>query len=165
MKIAICGSLSFSKEILEIQEKLTEMGHVALLPQSILKFSINNSDDADAFKNKESYLEIKGQYMRDHFKKIDESDAILVVNIDKRGIKNYVGGNTFAEIMVAFHLRKKIFFLNQIPDDEKLSIILEELQGVGPTILNGDLDLIDKKEEEREEEVEKELEKELEEEE
>jgi len=78
--------------------------------------------------------------MREHFEKIRKSDAILVVNKAKRGIENYIGGNTFAEIMVAFFLNKKIFLLNPIPEHERLNAFREEIEGVNPIVLNGNLD-------------------------
>jgi hypothetical protein len=80
--------------------------------------------------------------MKEYFGKILNSDAILVINLEKNGIKNYIGGNTFAEIMFAFYYDKKIFFLNPIPRHEKFSSIIEEVEGVNPIILNGNLDLI-----------------------
>ena len=64
------------------------------------------------------------------------------MNSDRHGIKNYIGGNTFAELIVGFHLDKKIFLLNPIPTDEKLSYINDELEAVKPIILNGNLDMV-----------------------
>jgi phosphoribosylformylglycinamidine synthase len=141
MKITLCGSLSFAREIKKIKEKLIAKGHEALLPASIERFSIENDLDAEKFKsNREFYLDIKPSYMKEHFNKIVDSDAILVVNIDKHGIKNYIGGNTFAEMMIAFHNKKKIFLLNPIPEEPK--ILRDEIEAVRPTVLNGNLDLI-----------------------
>ncbi len=143
MKIALCGSLSLCDEILKVKEELESMGHNALLPEAITKFSLRNADDTDAFKSdKGDYMKIKPIYMRDHFDKIAKSDAILVVNKTKKGIENYIGGNTFAEIMVAFFLNKKIFLLNPIPTHEWLSAFHEEIAGVKPIVLNGNLDNI-----------------------
>jgi hypothetical protein len=142
MKIALCGSLNCAEEILKIKEKLIEKGHEVMLPASLENFSLKNSDDAKRFKSKDYYLEIKPKYMKDHFNKIVSSDAILVVNGEKNGIKNYIGGATFGEIMIAFHYNKKIFLLNPIPADEKLVFIREEIEASKPTILNENLDLI-----------------------
>lgn len=144
MKITLCGSISFAQEIMKIKEKLLEMGHEVLIPQSIIDFSLKNQDDAQKLKaDRKKYLsEIKPYYTKNHFKLVKESDAILVVNVEKNGVKNYIGGATFAEIMVAFYLEKKIFFLNPIPTDEKFSFVLDELEAVNPIILNGNLGLI-----------------------
>lgn len=142
MKIVLCGSLSCAKHILKIKESLTEKGHDVILPASLKDFSLKNSSDVDRFKNRANYLEIKPRYMRDHFDNIAEGDAILVVNEEKNGIKNYIGGNTFAEIMIAFHNNKKIFLLNPIPTDERFAFMKEEIEASKPIILNGNLDLI-----------------------
>jgi hypothetical protein len=143
MIITLCGSLNFAKEILEIKNRLEEMGHEVLIPASITVFSIRNENDAEKLKDgRKKYIdEIKPVYTKKHFKLVEKSDAILVVNIDKKGIKNYIGGATFAEIMVAFYLGKKIFFLNPIPRDEKMSFFVDELECVKPVVLNGNLEM------------------------
>ena len=143
MKIAICGSLNFTEEILKIKEKLEARGHEIKLPKSITDFSLRNSTDADNLKaNRERYMKLKPSYTKEHFKKIADSDAVLIVNEGKHGIKNYIGGATFAEIILAFHYDKKIFLMNPIPTDEKLAVIRDEIEGVRPVVINGNLDLI-----------------------
>lgn len=67
--------------------------------------------------------------------KIEKSDAILVINYAKKGITNYIGGNTFLEIGLAFWLGKKIYLLNPIPDMDYMT----EMYAMQPTVLNGDL--------------------------
>lgn len=139
MKIVICGSLKFAKKINEIKEQLTAMNHEVLLPASIEKFGT----EVEKIKNnKKIYFKIAPSYFKKHFDKIADSDAILVVNLEKNGIENYIGGNTFAEIMLAFYLNKKVFLLNPIPTDEKLSFITDEIEAIKPIILNGNLNLI-----------------------
>jgi len=144
MKIAICGSLSFAEEIKKIKDQLTQKGHEVLLPHSIKKFTI---EEIRSFKNdtegRKKYFRIAPDYIKKHLNKVLNSDAILVMNLEKKGIKNYIGGNTFAEIMFAFFHDKKIFLLNPIPKNEKLSCIVDELKVVKPIILNGNLDLIE----------------------
>ena len=140
MKIALCGSLNFGEETFnEIKKKLVSMNHEVLMPASIEKFGPKINEIKS---NKELYLKIAPEFIRKHFNKVAGSDAILVINLERHGIKNYIGGNTFAEIMVAFYLNKKIFLLNSIPDDEKLSFILDEIKAVKPVVLNGNLNLI-----------------------
>ncbi len=144
MKIALCGSINFTEKFLEIKNELSKMGHHVFTPKSIEDLGLENDSDAVKLKSdRKKYLtEIKPFYTIEHFKLIENCDAILVVNIEKNGIKNYIGGATFSEIMVAFYLNKKIFFLNPIPQDEKLAFIHDELEAVNPTILNGNLKLI-----------------------
>jgi hypothetical protein len=139
MKIALCGSLNFYEEIEEIKNKLISLNHEVLMPASIEKFGPKVEEVKG---NKEYYHKIAPEFIRKHFDKITYCDAILVVNIEKHGIKNYIGGNTFAEIMIAFYLKKKIFFLNPIPTDERLSCIKDEIELVKPVILNCNLNLM-----------------------
>jgi hypothetical protein len=143
MKIAICGSLSFSKEIIRIKDGLTEKGHEVLLPHSIEKFT---PEDIRSFKNdiegRKKYLRIAPDFIKKHFEKVMNSDAILVMNLEKNGVKNYIGGNTFAEIMLAFYHGKKIYLLNPVPRDERISCIVDEIEAIKPIILNGNLELI-----------------------
>lgn len=77
--------------------------------------------------------------IRKHYEKIKNADAILVVNFEKKGIKNYVGGNSFLEMGFAYILKRKIFLLNDIP---KLKFYREEIMAVEPIILHGDLSKI-----------------------
>lgn len=140
MKIALCGSLNFGEKIFnEIKEKLISMRHEVLLPSSIEIFGPKINEIKI---NKELYLRIAPEFVRKHFNKVASSDAILVINLERHGIKNYIGGNTFAEMMIAFYLNKKIFLLNPIPSDERLSCIRDEIEVVKPIVLNGNLDLI-----------------------
>jgi len=72
--------------------------------------------------------------------KAKESDAIIVINVDKNGIKNYIGGNTFLEMGFAYVLDKKLFLLNDIP---KVNY-KDEIVALKPIILNGNIELINK---------------------
>ncbi|MCX4151509.1 MULTISPECIES: hypothetical protein [Paraburkholderia] len=53
-----------------------------------------------------------------HLRKIRDprTYGVLAVNVDRHGILNYVGPNTFAEIAVAFAQSKKIFLLQNVPE-------------------------------------------------
>lgn len=140
MIITLCGSAYFNRKIKEIKDELGDKGHKAFS----LAWTDVSIEEIEARKNdREKFLnELKPRLFMRHFDKILKSDAILVVNLDKNGVKNYIGGNTFAEIMFAYYYKKKIFFLNPIPRDEMFSYIMDELEVVNPTIINGNLDLI-----------------------
>jgi hypothetical protein len=57
------------------------------------------------------------------------------LNYDKNNVKGYIGANTLLEMGLAFHLRKKIFLLNRIPEIG----YKEEILGMGPFVIDGDL--------------------------
>jgi len=71
-------------------------------------------------------------------KKVNENDALLVLNYEKNDLSNYIGGATFLEIFQAFQQNKKIFLMNPIPE----GILKDELIGMNPIIINQNLNLI-----------------------
>lgn len=77
--------------------------------------------------------------MSEHMKKIEKSDAILVVNITKNDIENYIGANTFAEMVFSDYKKKKIFVLNPLP---KQAFIKDEIESMETVVINGNLSQI-----------------------
>ena len=65
-------------------------------------------------------------------------DAVLTLNFDKNGKKNYIGGSTFLELYEAFMKNKKIYLWNEIPE----GILFDDISGFAPEIINGNLDLV-----------------------
>ena len=134
MKIAVCGSMTFYEKMIEVKERLEDMGHIALLPHVEYR-DFHKVREVD----EEKWFRLKPKFIRDHFDKIKKSDAILVLNYEKNGIKNYVGGNVIFELGLAFDLKKKIFLLNPIPKGLPYT---EELEVIKPIVINGDLSKI-----------------------
>jgi hypothetical protein len=138
MKITICGSMVFAKEMLEIQKLLEKMGHKAIVPidtnDCLLDPSLNES-----IEHCESY----GDIDKDHFNKIADSDAVLILNYPKNGLAGYIGGSSLMELAIARHLDKKIFILHDLPSEKDLRYALE-IKIMKPIIINGDLNKINK---------------------
>ncbi|MCX6746315.1 MAG: hypothetical protein NTX00_04875 [Candidatus Parcubacteria bacterium] len=78
---------------------------------------------------------------KDHFNKIESSDAILILNYPKNNIQGYIGGSSLMEIAVARHLDKKIFILHELPSEDEIRYALE-IKVTRPIILNGDISKI-----------------------
>jgi nucleoside 2-deoxyribosyltransferase len=135
MKIAICGSMHFAKEMLRAKEQLEKMGHKTVLPEDVYLCLGKPDLNMDLKHCLETDIQKKC------FDGVAESDAILVLNIDKNGIKNYIGGATLMEIGLAMHLNKKVFLLNPPPETKDLRYVHEVLLA-RPIILNGDLNKI-----------------------
>jgi hypothetical protein len=135
MKVTVCGSMTFYLEMLAIKEGLEILGHEVLLPMEVNSDEIPIEARADVSDEEKITAKIEQDFIREHFKKIEEGDAILVLNYEKKGIPNYIGGNTFLEMGVAFWLGKKIFLMNPVPD-MNYSI---EMHSIQPTIIDGDL--------------------------
>ena len=143
MKITICGSAVFVKEMEAVAGQLEKLGHkVKSMPVKFVDGDgkVWNTLDYDKFKkslpfDKPEFLNNHHERIREHFDKVEWSDTILVTNYDKNGVANYIGPNTLMEMGVAFHLGKKIYLLNPIPDTPWK----EEVLGMRPVVLNGDL--------------------------
>ncbi len=142
-KIAICSSASFYKQAVELEEKLQALGYEVVLPSSArhMKKSGDFGLKYQTWRtNAEDYTK-KAELMRTHFDEIDSGDAILVLNDEKHGQANYIGGNVLMEMALAFYQNKPIFVLNDAPSD---SPFLEEILGMLPTFLHGKLEDIAK---------------------
>ncbi len=142
MKITICGSLNFSYEMGKIAEDLKKLNFEVCIPKTS-KEILNNEISLENIKNQKENGKIveraiKNNVIKEHYNKIKNSDAVLVANFDKKGIKNYIGGNTFLEIGFAYILNKKIFILNPIPEIS----YNHEIEIMQPIVLNGDLSKI-----------------------
>ncbi len=134
MKITLCGSLKFFGEMGEIKKELERKGHEVHLP---IKVSDTNYNDKPIEKGAEN---IKNHNLiKKHYSEIVNSDAILIINLDKNGIKNYIGGNSFLEMGFAHVNNKKIFVFNPLPKNLNYA---EEMMGMSPVIINGNLNLI-----------------------
>lgn len=141
MKIAICSSMVFSENMLEVKAELERMGHSATVSARTESYAGHTQEEKEGFTLRDKNDSSK-DVIAEFWEEIKGSDAILVLNYDRRGIAHYIGGNTLMEIGFAHVLKKKIFLLNPIPD---IQFYQSEIEAVRPVILNGDLTLIGKK--------------------
>lgn len=143
MKVTICGSMAFSREMIEVKKKLENRGWEVVLPEGIEDY-VNDpvwQKRAAGWGTLEgAKKKIEKDLINKHYREIVTSDAILVINKDKNGIKNYIGGNSFLEMGFAYVLGKKIYVLNPLP--EELPIFYQELVAMQPIVLDGDLSRI-----------------------
>lgn len=136
MNITICGSMQFHVEMKDTLRTLRAMGHTANAPAELDDLEHNESymtNDDDKITAKIEY-----DFIREHFKKIEHADAILILNYEKKGIEGYIGGNTFLEMGYAFGLGKKVYLLNPIPQMDYYT----EMVAIQPVILHGDLSML-----------------------
>lgn len=93
-------------------------------------------------KNKEA-IKIKQKMhddaIREFWKAMQGADAVLVLNLDKNGIANYIGGNTLMEIGFAHVLHQKIFLYHPIPE---IPFYKTEIEAVNPIVIDEDLSKI-----------------------
>lgn len=133
MKICICCSLSFTKEVLQIAQQLETLGHEVLLPNGV----INHLAEQPNYDPIQTKIETDPVHL--HTDKIRTADAILVCNYSKNGIDHYIGANSFAEMFVAKYFDKPIFTLFPLPNQP---YIHDEIHAFEPKILNGNLEKI-----------------------
>ncbi len=95
--ITLCGSFKFKKEMMYIAEKMALKGICILTPVY------------PVLKNHERTNKQLKKLKEEHFKRIELSDAILVVDVN-----NYIGNSTKKEIEYAKKLGKEIIYYTDI---------------------------------------------------
>lgn len=130
MKIFLICSKSFYDKVLNYKRQLEEMGHECFLPNCF-----DAPQTESLYRGTKEHAEWKAKMFKHSEETISNMDAVLVLNFDKKGQKNYIGGATFLEVYDAFRLNKKIFFINPLPE----GILHDELIGFSPKIINGNL--------------------------
>ncbi len=136
MKIIICSSITAADEVLAAQKELERMGHQVEIPEGIKNAVLRDRTEISSSEKAED--KIKHDLIRGYFEKIKNSDVVLVVNPEKRGVRGYIGGNTFLEMAFGYVLNKKLFCLQPLPDMPYSA----EITAMQPIVLSGDLSLI-----------------------
>ena len=95
--ITLCGSLKFKKDMMKIAEKMALEGNCIITPVYPV---------LENYKRTNEQLE---KLKKAHLKKIEISDAILVVNVN-----NYIGNSTNLEIEYAKKLGKEIIYYTDL---------------------------------------------------
>ena len=132
MRVCVCCSLSFTDRVKGIAKELEKLGHEVLLPNGVMVDAIHKPDfDPVAAKHDNGYDAI-----REHFKKIKDSDAVLVCNYAKNDVENYIGANTFLVMGFAYYIGKPIFTVNPLPNYKYTN---DEILSFGVKNLNNDL--------------------------
>ncbi|MDP3734629.1 MAG: hypothetical protein Q8R37_05360 [Nanoarchaeota archaeon] len=91
MKIGIISSMQFTDKMLECRDKLRKLGHDAFITD-LHKTMIGKTDEE--IEKIKLYQKYNLDAIREFWRMMQGADAVLVLNLDKNGIKNYVGGNT-----------------------------------------------------------------------
>lgn len=137
--IAICGSLNFAKDMIEVADALKKRGLGVKIPFSALDMKRANDFRISRKFKSIGEPERRRRRMKNHIRKIEKSDAVLIVNFKKKGIEGYIGGATLIEMAIADYLGKKIYILNPI---SKSLALYEEIVGFKNIFIDGDLSKI-----------------------
>lgn len=136
MKIGVIGSMQHTERMLEVRDELIKCGHDAFMTTLAAPFVGKTDDEKEKIKlNQKNNLDA----IREFWRLMQGADAVLVLNLDKNGVKNYIGGNTLMEIGFAHVLNQKIFLWNPIPE---IPFYKSEIEAVKPIIVNKELSKI-----------------------
>jgi hypothetical protein len=137
--ITICSSANFYRQAIDLQEELQKRGYDVIVPITATRMKESGDFDVSHYKTwfaDANDYDKKALLMRTHFDEIAKGDAILVLNYEKHGVDNYIGGNVLMEMSLAFYLKKPIFVINDAPQE---SAFIEEILGMQPIFLHGNI--------------------------
>lgn len=136
MRIGIIGSMQYTERMIEARDELIKLGHDAFITNLASPFVGKTDEEKEKIKiNQKNTKDV----IREFWKLMQGADAVLVMNLDKNGVKNYIGGNTLMEIGFAHVLEQRVFLYNPIPD---IPYYKSEIEAVKPVVINGDLSKI-----------------------
>lgn len=147
MIITVCASVDFTPKIIEIKRLLEEKGHSVNIPYFTQKVIDGKVSYEEYMEKKENSgdIELRREQNTDMIKRywdfIRYSDAIIVLNLEKKGIKNYIGGSTLMEMGFAYGHNKDIFLFNSIPKRSEKMHYVDEIIDMKPVEMNGSLEL------------------------
>ena len=140
--IVICSSASFYENVVRVQSELQDLGFKVIVPLTTNKMKKSGDFKVETYKTwmerPEDY-KIKGDLTKKHFKEVEKSDIVLILNYKKNGKDGYIGGAVLMEMALAFYLKKPIYILNGIDESSSFK---EEILGMSPKIINGNLSKI-----------------------
>lgn len=124
--------MKFSAEMLTLKSELENTGIEVDVPGNVENYA-NGTIDVE---NKWEKLE--HDVIREHYRKILNSDAILVANFPKNEVNGYIGGNSLIEMAFAHVNNKKIYLM--FPHSESLSYY-DEICALIHTVVNMDYNI------------------------
>lgn len=136
MKIGVAGSMQFTDEMIKACAELEKNGHNPFMSGFKDRYAGKNADEIEKLKLQDKY---EHDAIREFWQPMQDADALLVLNYDKNGIKNYIGGNSFLEMGFAHVLNQKIYLLNPIPD---MPYYGTEIIAMKPIVISNDLSKI-----------------------
>ena len=131
--------MTFAKEMLKAKQTLEKLGHEVNVPLDT-ESHVKNPKLIDDLESNYKHAQ-ETQVMKKCFDLLAKSDAILVLNHTKNGIKGYVGTSSLMEVGLAYYLGKKMFLLNSLPKSAKYRWV-HEVEIMQPVVINGDLSKI-----------------------
>lgn len=112
-KLLIHASLDFADKMVSANNYIENnfKNYKVILPELTRYQHIRDIEGDD-----ETFTKIKNRLTIENMGNVESCDVLLILNYSHRGIENYVGGNSFVEMCIAFYLKKPIYLLNDIPE-------------------------------------------------
>jgi len=126
--------MQFVEKIVEVRDELKKLGHDAYIDDFLVEPLIGKTNEEK--ERIKIYQKNNMDAIKKFWRLMQGGEAVLAVNLKKKGIENYIGGNTFLEIGFAHVLNQKIFLYNPIPN---IDLYKTEIESMNPTIINQDL--------------------------
>lgn len=138
MKVYVLGSNRFVKEMVAHVGLLRDLGLDGWIHPDYEAFVKGEKMDiwTRAHAGEHVQIKIENNYMKEHYGNICASDAVLIINNEKDGKRNYIGPNVLMEMGQAYVNNKKIFLLNDIPYEVPHA---DEILTCEPICLKGDM--------------------------
>ena len=125
--------MHFTEKMIEAREELKKQGHNAFVTSLAEAHLGKNDEEKQALKIQQ---QLHQDAIREFWRLMQDADAVLVINLERHGIPNYIGGNKFLEMGFAHVLEQDIYLWNDIPD---LPLIKPEIEAMRPVVIHGDL--------------------------
>lgn len=124
-------------QMVEAKNELIKLGHKGWIHPDYEAF-VRGEKQSILTKAQTEHAAVKREnnYLKVHYQHILDSEAILIVNGEKNGIKNYIGGNVLIEMGQAYVNNKIIFLLNGMPKNLSYQA---EIECMDPVCLDGNL--------------------------
>lgn len=129
LRVLVHASLDFADEMIATKMYFENNCDISVILPELTRYQHIRDVDGDDV----AFTKIKNKLTKENIKNVELCDALLVLNYFHRGINNYVGGNSFLEMSVAFYLGKPIYLLNDIPENMPYT---EELKSFYPIVIN-----------------------------
>jgi hypothetical protein len=139
LTLTICASVTSYPKAVEIKKDLEAQGFRVLVPflaeemertgQYDLTKIVGETDNTNPAR--------KRGFIDAHIAKIEQADALFILNYPKHGLDGYIGPNVLMELTIGYYLKKPLYFL-YAPSSELPSF--HELMALGPEILDGKLE-------------------------
>ena len=132
VKVLLHASLDFKNEMISARKYIESNGKFTVLLPELTRYQHIRDEHGDD----ETFTKIKNRLTIQNISLVEQCDCLLIMNLNHRGIQNYIGGNSFLEMIIAFYLKKPIYLLNNIPEGMSYT---EEIKSLYPIVI-GDLD-------------------------